>query len=55
MAERMSGMAAVVYEEFIDHREGNYRLHRDNAGLFARMDALAHRQEIQSQREEANT
>ena len=55
MVERMTGMASVVYEEFVDCWEGNYHLHRDNDSIFARMDALAHRQEIQVQREEANT
>ena len=52
MAERMNGMASAIYEEFIDYWEGNYRLHRDNTPLFARMDALAHKQGLQSKREE---
>ena len=42
----MSGMALEVYEEFVDYRKGNYRLHRDNDQMFARMESLDHRQEI---------
>ena len=55
VAERMSGMAKSVYEEFIDYRKSNTLLHRDNDRIYARMETLAQRQELQVQREEANT
>ena len=42
-------MALAEYEEFMDYWKGNYHLHRDNDMMFARMDALAHRQELQVQ------
>ena len=47
MAELMSGMASPVYEEFVDYQEANYRLHRDNTQIFARLNSLAHRKELQ--------
>ena len=40
-------MASTVYEEFVDYRKGNYRLLRDNDQIFASMEALACRQELQ--------
>ena len=40
VAKRMSGIASAVYEDFVDYRDGNYRLHKNNNQIFARMDAL---------------